>query len=280
MPLVSSARRQPKAITSLQNERIKAIHALRMRKARRETGLFIAEGASLLITAREQGFVPETLIYRAGAANDGVARGLVAWALKEGAEVLEVTEKVLGKLADKDNPQTILGVFRQRWASPPDPRRLGPGDLWLALEEVRDPGNAGSIVRTVDAAGAAGIILTGACCDPYAPECVRASMGSIFPVPLVKMNRTELLAHIAAWPGDVVGTHLSAHEDFRNAACRPPILLLMGSEGPGLSDELAAACTRLVKIPMAGRLDSLNLAIATALVLYHLRGPFLKLERA
>lgn len=267
----------PKAITSLQNERVKAIRALEMRKARKETGLFVAEGPSVLITAREHGFTPETLVYKAGTATSGPARGLVEGALKSGAECLEVSEAVLGKLASKDNPQSMLGVFRQRWADAPDAKRVASDDVWVALEEVRDPGNLGTIIRTADAVGAAGVILIGASCDPYARDCVRATMGSIFAVPLVRMTREAFLALAGAWPGDVIGTHLDAAEDFRQVRYSGPVLIVMGSEGPGLSDPVAKSCTRLVRIPMAGRLDSLNLAVATALMLYQVRGPHLSL---
>jgi len=267
----------PKPITSLQNERVKAIRALEMRKARKETGLFVAEGAALLVTAREHGFAPQTLVYRAGTAQSGIAKGLVAWALGAGAECLEVSEAVLGKLASKDNPQSLLAVFRQRWAEAPAADKAARGAVWLALEEVRDPGNLGTIIRTVDAVGAAGVILIGTSCDPYSRECVRATMGSVFAVPMVKMTREAFLAWRSGWRGDVVGTHLEAHEDFRTASYRAPVLVVMGSEGPGLSEPVAKACTRLVKIPMAGGLDSLNLAVATALILYQIRGSHLAL---
>jgi len=269
--------RTPQPITSLQNERVKAIRALEMRKVRKETGLFVAEGASILMTAREHGFVPETIVFRKGAAEAGAARALVGWALQAGAECLEVSEAVLGKLASKDNPQSMLGVFRQRWAPIETASQSQKGDTWVALEEVRDPGNLGTIIRTADAVGAKGVILIGSSCDPFARECVRATMGSLFAVPLVKAARDDFLKLCAEWRGDVVGTHLDASEDFRKASYRSPTLLVMGSEGPGLSEAAVAACTKLVKIPMAGRLDSLNLAVATALVLYQLRGPALKL---
>ncbi|MEI9900401.1 MAG: RNA methyltransferase [Hyphomicrobium sp.] len=267
----------PKLITSLQNDRIKAIRALEMRKERKETGLFVAEGTSLLVTARENGFVPETLVYRSGSALSGIAQGLVAWALKSGVECLEVSEAVLGKLSSKDNPQSMLGVFKQRWAEPPPSARVERDSVYVALEEVRDPGNLGTIIRTADAVGAAGIVLIGASCDPYSHECVRATMGSVFATPLARMQREGFLEWIGGWRGDIVGTHLDGAEDFRAVTYRAPTLLVMGSEGPGLSEPLTAACTRLVKIPMAGKLDSLNLAVATALVLYQIRGPHLSL---
>lgn len=270
-------RNAPKLITSLTNDRVKAIRALEMRKERKETGLFVAEGASIIITAREHGFLPETLIFRSGPATQGITSDLIDWALDEGVECLEVSEAVLEKLSAKDNPQAMLAVFKQRFAEAPKPKSVAKEATWLALEEVRDPGNLGTIIRTVDAVGAAGIILIGQCCDPYQRECVRATMGSIFAVPLVRMSREDFLAWRPDWPGDMVGTHLSGREDFRKAAYKAPVLLVMGSEGPGLSDSLTRSCSKLVKIPMAGALDSLNLAVATALTLYHLRGAHLKL---
>lgn len=266
-----------KVITSLTNDRIKAIRALEMRKVRKETRLFVAEGASLLITARDHGFVPETFIYQSGSNESGIVRGLVVWALKEGAEVLEVSEAVLAKLASKDNPQTVLGVFKQTFAPTPETKKMAKDETWLALEEVRDPGNLGTIIRTCDAVGIAGVILIGSCCDPYSLEAIRATMGSIFAIPIVKMEREAFLVFAASWTGDVVATHLNATEDFRTVTYRGPELVVMGSEGPGLSDTIAAACKRRVKIPMSGELDSLNLSIATALTLYQIRGPKLKL---
>ena len=271
MPHPEPPRGGVRTITSLQNERVKLIRSLEMRKARRETGLFVAEGASVLVTAREAGWAPRMLVFLAGSAQAGVARGLLAWAEAAGAECLEVSQGVLAKLAAKDNPQTMLGVFEQRWIPEPAPTGVADDAVWVALEGVRDPGNLGTIIRTADAVGASGVALVGTSCDPYSREAVRASMGSIFNVALVRMSQERFLAWAAAWKGDVVGTHLSGTEDYRAVRYRVPTLLAMGSEGPGLSPELAAACSRLVKIPMAGRLDSLNLAVATALMLYEIR---------
>ncbi len=279
-------------ITSLQNERIKAIRALEMRKTRKETGLFVAEGTSLLVTARDEGWSPETLVYlstpgqaaQSGTSNErerradgGVARGLIASAEAAGANCLPVSEAVLAKIAAKDNPQSLIGVFKQRWLDAPHADRVAKTATWLALEEIRDPGNLGTIIRTADAVGVAGIVLIGTCCDAYSRECVRASMGSIFSVPLVHMTQEDYLAWCAGWTGDVLGLHLSGAEDFRAGEWREPVLVVMGSEGPGLSKALTDTCSRKVKIPMAGKLDSLNLAVATALTLYEVRRPHLKI---
>ena len=266
-----------RTITSLQNERVKLIRSLEMRKVRRETNLFVAEGTSVLVTAREAGWTPRMLVFLAGSAQSGFAHGLLAWAEAASAECLEVSEAVLAKLAAKDNPQNMLGVFEQRWASEPLAEQVAPESLWVALEAIRDPGNLGTIIRTADAVGASGVALIGASCDPYSREAVRASMGSIFNVPLLRIDQDRFLAWAAEWKGDVVGTHLSGREDFRAVPYRAPTLLAMGSEGPGLSPALATGCSRLVKIPMAGRLDSLNLAVATALMLYEIRKGSLRL---
>ena len=274
-PRPETSRNSPRAITSLQNERVKLIRSLDMRKVRRESGLFVAEGTSVLVTARDAGWKPKVLAFLAGSTTTGIQRELLGWAQDAGAECLEVSEAVLGKLAAKDNPQTLLGVFEQRWV--PTPRDLAASDVWIALEGVRDPGNLGTIIRTADAVGAGGVVLIGNSADPYSREAVRATMGSVFNTPLVRLTIDEALDWLSGWPGDIAGTHLSASEDFRVRGYRSPTLLLMDSKNPGLSAELSAACTRLVKIPMVGRLDSLNLAVATALMLYEVAKDRLRL---
>lgn len=270
-PLRSAGSGETRRITSLQNDSIKAIRALEMRKERRETGLFIAEGASILITARDNGFAPATLVLGPDAETSPAAASLKSWTLERGGDCLEVSAPVLAKLAAKDNPQSLMGVFRQRWADAPVPGQLAAEALWLALEEVRDPGNLGTIIRTADAAGITGILLVGHTCDPYSREAVRASMGSIFALPVARMEHAAFIELARRWPADVVGTHLRGTLDFRAAGYAAPSLLVMGSEGAGLSDATAAACRKLVRIPMAGRLDSLNLAVATALMLYEMQ---------
>ncbi|MGD9804578.1 MAG: TrmH family RNA methyltransferase [Hyphomicrobiaceae bacterium] len=279
-PPASGSRR---TITSLQNDNVKFIRSLEMRKARRETGLFVAEGASLLLTARDNGWSPRMLVSGPGAAESSAATALNEWARAANADHLDVNAAVLEKLAAKDNPQSVMGVFEQKWAplSPAKSIALSHNaaipPLWIVLEEVRDPGNLGTILRTADASGASGVILVGNTCDPFSREAVRASMGSIFAVPVARCEHAAFISLARDWPGDVVGTHLAGRLDYRSADYRDPVLLVMGNEGAGLSEDAAAACGKLVRIPMAGRLDSLNLAVATALMLFELRRPHLKL---
>jgi len=279
-PPASGSRR---TITSLQNDNVKLIRSLEMRKARRETGLFVAEGTSLLLTARDNGWSPRMLVSGPGAAESSAAMALNEWARAANADHLDVNAAVLEKLAAKDNPQSVMGVFEQKWAPLPPAKSIALSHnaaippLWIVLEEVRDPGNLGTILRTADASGASGVILVGNTCDPFSREAVRASMGSIFAVPVARCERAAFISLARDWPGDVVGTHLAGRLDYRTADYRDPVLLVMGNEGAGLSEDATAACGKLVRIPMAGRLDSLNLAVATALMLFELRRPHLKL---
>ena len=143
---------------------------------------------------------------------------------------------------------------------------------FVALETVRDPGNLGTIIRTADAAGCGGVILVGDCCDPYSVEAVRATMGSVFAVPIVKATTAEFLAWRERWPGSVVGTLLTAEVDHRSAAYVSPTLIVMGTEQSGLTPEIVATCDANVKIPMKGRADSLNLSVATGIMIYAAAG--------
>lgn len=253
-------------VTSHQNPKIKSIKALEMRKKRKESGQFVAEGLKVIATAMECGHVPDILVFEEGTAERGIGNDLVNWALNHRAEVLKVPYDIMEKLSGRDNPQSMMAVFPQRFRELPKDAT----GLWVALDEVRDPGNLGTIIRTVDAVGAKGVILVGQCCDPYSVEAVRATMGSVFAVPLVKMERKEFIIAMESWHGSIVATHLQGTDDFRKDYGAGPHMLLMGSEGPGLSDELTRIATTKVKIPMRGNADSLNLAVATALMLYEI----------
>ena len=252
-----------RTITSLANPTVKAVRALHMRKARQESGLFLVEGLKSVAEAVDLGRAPRILLHGAAAAG----HPLLLRAAAAAGETLEVSEAILAKISRRDNPQTVLGVFEQAFTNL-DALDPGAARGWVALEAVRDPGNLGTIVRTADAAGCGGVILVGDCCDPYSVEAVRATMGSVFAVPIARAEVDGFLAWRAGWPGSVVGTLLTAQTDFRAAPYRDPTLILMGNEQAGLSATLAAACDVTVKIPMRGRADSLNLAVATGVMIY------------
>ncbi|MDO8354312.1 MAG: RNA methyltransferase [Aestuariivirga sp.] len=237
-------------VMSPQNPAIKLIRSLAEKKFRQETGLFVAEGWEMLDRARKAGWTPEHLVSTEAISAWGQTRPIL------------VTAKIMEGLSGQNNPQSVVATFGQRYVG-----EVTPNGVWVALEDMRDPGNLGTIIRTTDAVAASGVILVGQSCDPYSGDCVRATTGSIFGVPLVRMETEAFIGLCKTWRGDVVGTHLKGNEDFRRTY-KSPTLLVMGSERRGLSDALAAACKTLVRIPMPGGAESLNVATAAALMLY------------
>jgi TrmH family RNA methyltransferase len=255
-----------KKITSLANPFVKDIRALQLKKHRDETGLFIAEGQKLVRDAADRGWPIEMLAYSAALAGDTAIGSLAAETKESGGAVLEVSLQVLEKITRRDNPQNVIGVFRQRFGSAAS---IGREGIWVALDRVRDPGNLGTIVRTADAAGLAGVALIGAHCDPFSLEAVRATMGSIFNIPLVSTSEDKLISEARRHNARLIGTHLSAATvDFRQADYSQLLILLMGNEQHGLTEKLSAACDTLVRIPMRDHADSLNLAVSTGLMIY------------
>jgi TrmH family RNA methyltransferase len=253
-------------VTSLSNGTVKAVRALHMRKEREETGLFLAEGLKIVTEAIELGRAPRTLMFGPDAGHPLLDKA-VQVTEAAGGEVIEVTRDILEKVSRRDNPQAVVAVFEQMFTPLAD---IDPAasPCWVALQAVRDPGNLGTIIRTADSAGCGGVILVGDCCDPYSVEAVRATMGSIFAVPLVKVSVAEFIEWRKGWPGSVAGTLLTATTDYRAAEYRAPTVILMGNEQQGLPPELAAICDVNVKIPMRGRADSLNLSVATGIMIY------------
>jgi TrmH family RNA methyltransferase len=254
-------------ITSMTNPTVKAVRALHMRKERDESGLFLAEGLKLVIEALDLGRVPRILLYGPDASGHPMLRRAVEAAEAGGGEVIEVSRDILEKISRRDNPQAVVAVFPQVFM-PLESLNPSAASCWVALQAVRDPGNLGTIVRTADAAGCGGVILVGDCCDPYSVEAVRATMGSTFAVPLIKASVPDFVAWRERWPGSVVGTLLTATVDHKSADYRAPTLILMGNEQAGLPPELAKICDVNVKIPMRGRADSLNLSVATGIMIY------------
>jgi RNA methyltransferase, TrmH family len=255
-----------RVVTSLTNPTVKAVRALHLRKEREQTGLFVAEGLKTVTEGVETGHAPAILLHGPQPPHPLLTKAIEATLATQG-EVIEVTEEILAKVSRRDNPQAVVGVFRQVF-QPLSATTPQAAACWVALHRVRDPGNLGAIIRTADAAGCGGVILVGECCDPYSVEAVRATMGSIFAVPLIRAAEPEFAAWRNGWPGSVVGTLLSAHVDHRQAAYARPVLILMGNEQQGLPPDMAALCDVNVKIPMRGRADSLNLAVATGIMIY------------
>ena len=260
----------PRQVTAFSNATVKRLRSLRDKKARREEGLFLAEGLRILAEARDSGRLPEILAFSPQGAAHPLAAEIIAAAEAQGAEAIEVPNDLLSKMSGKDNPQMMLGAYRQ------PPTALGGLDrsaspLWIVAQALRDPGNIGTILRTGDAVGAGGLILIDESADPFSVEAVRASMGAIFTQAVATARWDEFLPWLRSGPGELVGTSLKAETDYLKADYRQPCFLLIGNESQGLPASYEAACDLLVKIPMAGRADSLNAAVATAVMAFHVR---------
>lgn len=269
---------QVKEITSLANPIIKDIKALSLKKTRDETKSFMAEGLKLVIDALDLGWTIRTLIYSKGARGKPMVEKVAARTVASGGLVLEVSDKVMASVTRRENPQMVAGVFEQRWKTLKDVRPSG-SETWVALDRVRDPGNLGTIIRTADAAGASGVILVGDCTDPFSLETVRATMGSLFAVPLVKTTPADFLRWKKECGARLVATHLAGAVDYRTIDYRSkPVVLMMGNEQSGLPDDLAGAADALARIPQVGRADSLNLAVATGVMLFEVRRHLLSLD--
>lgn len=269
---------QVKEVTSLANPIVKDLRSLALKKFRDQQGVFLAEGLKLVIDALEQDWRIKTLVFaKSGKGNKSVEQ-VAARSFAKGGLVLEVTEKIMAAITRRDNPQMVVGVFEQQY------QKLGSlapkdKDVYIALDRVRDPGNLGTVIRTADAVGAKGVILIGDTTDPFSLETVRATMGSVFSVPLYKTTETEFLNWRKGFPGLIVGTHLKGAVDYRTIPyANKPVILMMGNEQQGLPDSLAETCDKLARIPQAGRADSLNLAIATGVMLYEIRREALVLD--
>jgi RNA methyltransferase, TrmH family len=253
-------------ITSASNPLIKTLKSLHQKKGRAETGLFLAEGARLAIEAADLGVWPDILVFSKAALEREQVRALLADAERRGVRTIETTETVLAQISKRDNPQTVLGAYRQRLAQLEELQ----GDTIIALEGVRDPGNLGTILRTADSTGAGGVVLLGESCDPFSVEAVRASMGSLFAVPLARASFDELICYKKARAAEMFGLSLKGGPLDPGTPAPAKAIVLMGNEQSGLPDYMEAACDHLVKLPMRGRADSLNLAIATGVMLYDL----------
>ena len=258
-------------VDSLANPAVKEIRALVQKKFRDQQNAFMAEGLKLVIDALDLGWSVRTLVMAKSARGNPAVERVAARTVASGGLVLQVAERVLRAMTRRDNPQMVLGVFTQRWAKLDEVRPKG-ADVWIALDRVRDPGNLGTIIRTADAVGARGVLLVGESTDPFSLEAVRATMGSIFSLPIARVGTDAFCTWRQGFTGLLVGTHLKGSVDFRTVDYGArPVVLLMGNEQQGLAGRLAGLCDLLVRIPQIGRADSLNLAVAAGIMLYDIR---------
>src|SRR6478672_7416899 len=257
----------PRQVTAFSNATVKLLRSLRDKKARRSEGLFLAEGLRILTEARDSGRLPEIVAFSAEGARHPLAAEIIAATEAAGGDAVETTPDILTKMSGKDNPQMLLGAYRQP-ATSLEAIDRPKAPLWIVAQALRDPGNIGTILRTGDAAGAGGLILIDDSADPFSVEAVRASMGALFTQDIATARWEDFVTWLRSGEGQLVGTSLKATHDYLEAEYRQPTFLLIGNEQQGLPSDYEAECDLLVKIPMAGRADSLNAAMAAAVMAF------------
>ncbi len=231
-----------KHITGFSNPTVKYLRSLRDKKHRKRAGQFLVEGLRLLEDARVSGHVPRQL-------------------------VMTTTPDILSKITGKSNTQSVVGVFDEFDTS------LGKLDrnsaaIWLVAQDLRDPGNLGTMLRTGDAVGAGGLILIDDCADPFSAEAVRASMGAVFTQGLAQARWEDFVPWLRGDKGQLVAASLRDAVPYRGAAYEAPCFILVGNESQGLPEAYEDECDLRVTMPMRGRADSLNAAVAGAVLAY------------
>lgn len=254
-------------ITGFSNPSVKAIRALRDKKHRRAAGQFLAEGLRLLTDALNSGHVPQTLVLSDARDPHPLLFELETAVASSGGEVLETTPEILSKITGKDNPQSVAGVFSEFDTALPALDR-DAADIWLVAQALRDPGNLGTMLRTGDAIGAGGLILLDDCADHFSVEAVRASMGAIFTQRVARAGWDEFMPWLRGGEGQLIAASLRDALPYRQAPYRAPCFVLVGNESRGLPEDYEAACDLRVTMPMKGRADSLNAAVAAAVLGY------------
>jgi TrmH family RNA methyltransferase len=258
-------------ITSFSNPLIKRIKRLRQRKHRLEEGVFFIEGLRVVLTAIEQQAPIETILYASALLTSETGRQVIERQQAQGVECVELDPAVFTSISERDNPTGVAAIVQMAWREL-DSLPVEEQAIYVAVEDTADPGNLGTMLRTIDAAGAAGLIVVGQSTDPFHPTAVKASMGTLFTVPI---SRAADMGRVLTWARahglQTIATSAKAKQLYWGADYRFPVLLLMGSEREGLGREVLEAADSAVTIPMHGSASSLNVAVATSLLLYEFR---------
>ena len=252
-------------ITSLSNPLVKQARALRQRKTRLETGLFLVEGIHHVGEAVEAKWQIETIFHAPDLLTSEFARTLLDRAGQLRLRLQPVSMQVMGSLADKENPQGLLAIVHQKQTQLEGLKQIRTA---AAVVSPQDPGNVGTILRTLEAVDADALFLLDGGVEPYHPTAVRASMGSLFWIPIIQTSFAEFSAWARGGGCQLIGTSAHAAVDYHTLAPHSPWILVLGNEQKGLSPEQSLACDATVSLPMRGRVSSLNLAVAAGVLLY------------
>ena len=251
-------------ITSLSNPLVKQVRALRQKKARLESGLFVVEGIHHVGEVVEAKWDVDSILYAPDLLTSSFANDLLA---RLPLQPQRVSAQVLESLADKENPQGILAIVHERkleFSKLQDPKTA------IALVSPQDPGNVGTILRTMDAVGADALLLLDGGVDLYHPAVIRSSMGTLFWKPVVQTSFDEFVQWARKNQRQLIGTSAHADVDYHTLVPQLPWVLVLGNEQKGLTLEQTKVCDVTVSLPMKGRVSSLNLAVAAGVLLYAL----------
>ena len=258
-------------ITSAANPLVKRIRLLDSRKHRREQGAFVVEGIQPVWRAVAAGWQIEALVVDPDLRPDSPAAAMVDEQEARGVRVARLSHELFQRVASREGQAGLVAIVRSRQPTLAD-LSPGPNSVFVALHRIGNPGNLGTIIRTVDAVGGAGVILIGDTTDPYAPTAVKASMGSLFAIDVVHVRAKEALLTWTDENGiEIVAATGQADVAHWSASYRPPLAVLLGSEGEGLPADLLAVASQQIRIPMTGTAESLNVAAAAAVLLYEVR---------
>jgi TrmH family RNA methyltransferase len=256
-------------LSSRQNPRIKQIRSLGKRKQRQLQDLFVAEGIRHVGEAIESGAEIEYVVYSPDLLTSDYAYRLLTHLELINIPVFKTTPDLFSYMAEKENPQGILAVIKQKLTAI---HTLNAENFsWgVAIFSPQDPGNLGTILRTLDSAGADGLIVIDNSTDIFHPTAVRASMGTLFWKPVVYTSFQEFKAWQKIHQYHLYGTSAHGEEDYSNIKFERPTILMLGSEREGLKEDQIALCDSLIRLPMRGRATSLNLSIAAGIMLYEM----------
>lgn len=259
-------------ITSFSNPLIKQIKRLRQKKYRERDQLHLAEGVRTVLSAIETGAGMEALVYSPELLRSKLALQALADQEAAGTRCEAISKSLFQSISERDNPAGLAAIVRNRWNAIDD-FPVDPDAIFIALLNVAEPGNLGTIFRSADAAGVAGLILVGTVVDPYHPTTLKASMGTLYSMPFAGLDDSGQLFKWAESRGlQTVATTAKSGTHFRQAEYRKPSILIMGSEREGLDNQVLRRASQIVTIPMKGRASSLNLAVATAIILFEMTG--------
>jgi TrmH family RNA methyltransferase len=256
-------------ITSRNHSLVKRIRSLHRREERDRQRKYYIEGMRFVAQAIEASTHIEALVYAPDLIEHPFARHLIKQQQKAGTPCFALADEVMHSIALNDDSQGIGAVVGQRWERLRD---INPQHhlCWIVVQTVQSPGNLGTMLRTSEAVGGAGVILLDNYIDVYDPATVRATMAAMFRQRFVRTTLPQLLTWKEQYGCKLVGTSPAASHDYRTVEYSCPTLLFMGGERKGLSQKYQDACDALVKLPMVGRADSLNLAVATGVMLYEI----------